>query len=611
MTVNALYAQRHPPSTYKGHPDLQGGTSLRPIASGKLKQLHKALSRSIPGLFDTEFLQSAYMDAAFQRALQSETAGEFKRHYLDANILKRFQSSDEKTVASRQEAAVQLLLDSEIRCRVSNGALLESTETRGWVPTHIRAKLARTKKILFEILGEFPMEELPRACNFGPGATVELSRKKGALHNKWALLTQITPRALPYAHAFVHWTGLTAPSYQSYTHDPLSPEEIYNLTGVTQAVCADWALTEGFFSRFSADAYQGFTLVECNKVFTVPKNFERDRTACLPVGWNSFLQKGVGKLIKRRLNRKKLLHRDAQIEHQLLARLASIFGTLSTLDLKGASDGIGLVLVAEVFPESWVRVLLDLREEKGELPSGDIVTWEKLSTMGNGFTFEAETALFYALVVSCCGRDSLVSVYGDDIICPTQYAEEVIELMMYCGFEINREKTFTTGPFRESCGGHYFAGVDVKPFYITSLPKDVNDVINLHNDIIKWYGRYPRKGDRFFTVWRRCREIVPRAMWGPPGLQGVCWAEWDDCRPEWCPGLQAWRVKGVAYKVDESSDLHDHVGAILQKLWETSTQEEPGGETSTYRDIGEVPKGCWRVVDRAQWTTVRAETLCT
>lgn len=574
VMLEALRAQPAPPRTTnkKGHPDLRGGVSFKPLSLGVLKQLHKELGLVFPDLLNVSALSSQKMDGEFQNALASTTSGDFKDHYLEANVLKRFQSTKSDDMKAREDAAVRILLESEVRCAVSNEQLYGVlSEDRAWVPTHVRSRLLRAKKILHGLLGDFDWEELPRACNFSPGATTEFSRKTSAIHNKWALSTQITPKALPYLWAFQGWAGLD-----------LLPDYDRN-----QVLCL------------------------YNEVFTVPKNFERDRTACKPVTWNAFFQKGVGKMVKRRLQRKKqLLLPDAQVYHQVLARIGSATGAISTLDLKGASDGICLALVSELFPASWVKVLFDLREEYGKLPDGTIVQWEKLSTMGNGFTFEVETALFYALAAACCSDGSLVSVYGDDIIVPTRYADEVIELMLYCGFEMNREKTFTTGSFRESCGGHYYAGVDVKPFYITELPSDMNDVINLHNDIMRWVGGYPREGSRFFNVWRRCRSLVPRSAWGPPGKQGCLWAEWDDCRPEYCPNLKAFKVKGVAWEMVQH-DISNGIGGYLQKLWERDHEPTDASEHSSYRETGERIKGCWLIVDRAQWKRVTAETLCT
>lgn len=574
----SLYATTNPKFLKKtvtrlDHPGQLGGVSVRPIAGGVLRAIHTRLTEAIPGLRDVKSLSGATMDQAFRNALASNDAWNFKRHYFEANVLKRFQDTSSDKQVSRAKYSIDVLLDSEIRCAVSNEVLYHVlTEDRPSVPRHIKKILRRAKNILHSVLRDFPWEDFPRACGFSSGATNEFPRKAAAIHNKWVLSTHITPKALPYFEAFCGWAGL----------------DLMPRGNVEDVVISTY-----------------------NKVFTVPKNFERDRTACKPSTWNCFFQKGVGKLIGRRLQKgPRLLHKDAQLEHRVLAKIGSATGLLATLDLKGASDSISISLIDELFPEQWKQVLFDLREEYGLLPDGTLIRWEKLSTMGNGFTFEVETALFYALVKACCGRSSIVSVYGDDIICPSRYADLVSEVMMYCGFEINREKSFTRGKFRESCGGHYFDGRDVKPFYITNLPNGLNDIINLHNDIVRWTGAYPSEGSEFFELWRACRAAVPRAHWGPPGKEGCLWAEWDDCRPIYIRSLQAFVVKGLR-QVESKIETWDNYGSYLQKLWESDLDVADASERSHYKITCEGVKGCWLVVDRTQWNRLTAETLCT
>jgi hypothetical protein len=37
-------------------------------------------------------------------------------------------------------------------------------------------------------------------------------------------------------------------------------------------------------------------------------------------------------------------------------------------------------------------------------------------------------------------------------------------LLAICGFKTNHSKTFSDGPFRESCGADWYEGIDVRPF---------------------------------------------------------------------------------------------------------------------------------------------------
>lgn len=96
--------------------------------------------------------------------------------------------------------------------------------------------------------------------------------------------------------------------------------------------------------------------------------------------------------------------------------------------------------------------------------------------MGQGHTFPLQTLLFFALaeatrvLLKVRGK---VSVYGDDIIVPTQMATQLITILTDLGFILNRDKSFFDAPdkiwrskkfFRESCGADFYGGVDVRPF---------------------------------------------------------------------------------------------------------------------------------------------------
>ena len=175
--------------------------------------------------------------------------------------------------------------------------------------------------------------------------------------------------------------------------------------------------------------------------------------------------------------------------------------------------------------------------------------------MGNGYTFELETLLFYCLVEAVCGKDGRLSVYGDDIICPSNRAAVVTRLLKFCGFSLNEDKSFSEGFFRESCGGHFYRGVDVKPFYIERYPRTLAQVINLHNDIVSWHAGM-RPIPRLIRIARQCRRMIPRSFWGPVGTPGTLWAEWDEARPSFSacsrpskPNLQCWRVRCVRQEV--------------------------------------------------------------
>jgi len=77
---------------------------------------------------------------------------------------------------------------------------------------------------------------------------------------------------------------------------------------------------------------------------------------------------------------------------------------------------------------------------------------------------------------------SKISVYGDDLIYPIEALEDVRAGLEFFGFTVNKEKSFSTGNFRESCGKDYFFGRNVRPFYLKDRWNDARVVGFLNFD---------------------------------------------------------------------------------------------------------------------------------
>lgn len=474
--------------------------------------------------FDTSLL-----DVAREFAFSSETAEEFATWYLRSECLSKFDDGDPALREVRKLAAFDAFRKAEDVCQKSNERIVGWTYDSNITPSLWR----RAAALCHEILGKLDINELPGSCAFGPGATAEFPRKRASYHNKWELSSHITARALPYYHAFTRWSSIQLPSKLLVTDE--------------------------------------------NRVTTVPKSFKTDRTIAIEPAWNGFFQKGLGRIIRRRLRRTGLLHPDAQEQHQGLACLASVTGTLATIDLSMASDTVSLALCEALLPAEWFRLVLDLRSPRGRFGE-EVVDYAKVSSMGNGFTFELETLLFYCLTVAACGRSNRrrISVYGDDIICPAEKAEEVVSLLAEAGFSVNEKKSFWEGPFRESCGGHFWKGADVSPFYLRQHVTTYGRAITLHNNVMGWLHQNNRcQADEWETVLRLCRKGVSRNFWVPWGVDGGIWADWDETRPVWVKSTQSYRLK-VIKTIRWQSYVGSSWGAILHKLWE----EDPEAEAS-------------------------------
>jgi hypothetical protein len=297
-----------------------------------------------------------------------------------------------------------------------------------------------------KLLGDYDADEFFAGPDWGPGASTLIKRRDASPVKKFQCETGIT-RDL---YSLIPWETL-------------------------EVVYPSWAsqLVEAGFPSFQVG----------NKVITVPKDASTNRVIAVEPGINMWFQKSIGDMIGRRLRRYGVDLRW-QINNQELARLGSISSELATIDLSSASDSIASSVIEALLPRKWWLLLDACRSHYGvrnEVP----VKWEKFSSMGNGFTFQLESLVFYA--VACCCADYLslsvsqVSAYGDDVILPTACYELFAEMMEFYGFRINVKKSHFDSPFRESCGAHYFSGIDVKPIYLKGRVDSIPAIFRLAN----------------------------------------------------------------------------------------------------------------------------------
>lgn len=259
-----------------------------------------------------------------------------------------------------------------------------------------------------------------------------------------------------------------------------------------------------------------FDVVPGNVMFTVAKKADIDRCACKEPDINMFLQKGAGSYIRSCL-RTVGINLNDQLKNRSLARVGSITGNLATLDLSSASDSVTRNLVELLLPECWFSTLDVIRSQVTYIDGVEHQN-EMFSSMGNGFTFELESLLFWALARATAyfsGTSGVISVYGDDLIVPTRMAHDLIWVLGYFGFETNESKSFIEGPFRESCGGHYHNGFDVTPFYLRAPLERLTDLIHMANSLRKWSSVGMRILDPdAYETWHWLQGFVPEEFWG-------------------------------------------------------------------------------------------------
>ncbi len=239
--------------------------------------------------------------------------------------------------------------------------------------------------------------------------------------------------------------------------------------------------------KLRSSTYGGFRLTQSSTLSCVPKNREISRTTCTEPSLNMYYQLGLGAILEAALTSGfGIKLSEQQSRNRSLAMSGSLLGNegacgYSTIDLSSASDTISLSLIEWACPP-WFKGLLHFtRTPLTVLPNGSEVKLNMISTMGNGFTFPLQTAIFACCVLSVYrfrgvpvvywapGREGNFGVNGDDIICRNDCYDMVCHLLEILGFSINREKSFSKGYFRESCGGDFYLGHNVRGVYLQSL----------------------------------------------------------------------------------------------------------------------------------------------
>lgn len=445
-----------------------------------------------------------------------DCAAAFAGDYLVSELFSKFPSWD--LGIDREKVALSKFADSERICLETNRRLRASVEWDFKKVLSPAAVLHTAAAKIRWLLGDFSWSDAERFFGFGPGATFALSRRHRDPFYKFSGIPEATRECAVAGQAVID----SIPGWRFHLQTILSAE---------------------------SESDSLINIAPGNRVTTVPKNAKTDRVIAIEPALNMFIQKGIGGVIRRRLRRVGINLND-QTPNQRMAREGSITGKLATIDLSAASDSVAYELVRQLLPSDWFAALELCRSSVGILPSGEKIYYQKFSSMGNGYTFELESLIFWALisaVQSLTGRvGSRFLVYGDDIVVHVDEAPDVIEVLSYCGFSCNMKKTFVDGPFRESCGKHYFRGVDVTPFYVR---KDMNvEQMLLFCNNLRRYARLAYGLDgRFQSVYEEAVSMLPQKLRRPRLPDGFGDAaligDFDECTPSRAPrGFEGWRI---------------------------------------------------------------------
>lgn len=271
-----------------------------------------------------------------------------------------------------------------------------------------------------------------------------------------------------------------------------------------------------FYSRFTFETVCGslpanvmrimlhnVVTYQCGSRFaSVPKNNLVRRPINIEPLCNMIVQKRIGSSFREILLKKYGVDLDALAD---VHRIRISDKNVSTIDLKNASDSISIGLCRWLLPNSVYKKLLSSRSSYIS-HDGDWFKVNKISAMGNGFTFE-----LMSLILTAIGRqlDSRCSVFGDDIVIHNLVAKDMIQKIESVGFVVNKDKTFVNSPFRESCGGNYHDRFGYIKSFDFLWPVVDHDCVVLFNKVAAL--EYPC----FRDLEQQLRRLIPIALRGP------------------------------------------------------------------------------------------------
>lgn len=362
--------------------------------------------------------------------------------------------------------------------------------------------------------------------------------------------------------------------------------EKFRWTNVSAKITQVYPLDEYFYASLGAvaDHYKGFSALGEEdlpaRVVLVPKDSRGPRLiSCEPVDYQ-WIQQGLSRAIVQLVESHPLTKWNVHFTDQEPNRRGALLGSklpnpvtnaggYSTLDLNEASDRVSLGLVRLLFPSHVYTYLEACRSSSTELPNGEVIKLKKYAPMGSALCFPVLALTIWAILTAAAPnadtRESIL-VYGDDVIVPTAFAENAMNVLESFGLKINRDKSCTSGFFRESCGMDAFLGVEVTPVRLRTVwsssrrPEVYESWIAYANSffdrqyycvynyivdkLLALYGPVPDDGMRLACPSLRCvpEHLKPRHKRWNKSLQKLEYKVWDTKAPLINKTIDGWQM---------------------------------------------------------------------
>lgn len=426
---------------------------------------------------------SAYLDFCDFYSLPTLCTGEWGqsprkfgiKEIRAIRLLTSFSKYDFESDIDKKSVALQTFMKYEALCAATNNQEIFSVigEDREWDglgsvdQAFYLPILSYAKTFLARTLGGVDLVEIMNHAHHGPGASVGVPKRLATQLNKW-----LPPITTSDNAAYLVWRWL------------VTDDRFRLYRGL------DVGLSNGAIGPLEYLSPKELLRSEnFSKIHFVPKSAKTFRTIAVEPTGNVALQLAVNSLLREKLARWGL-DLTTQEKNQRLAELGSVTDNLVTIDLSGASDCVSLNWLS-LLPLEWRELLLQLRMADGVLPDGSVINFQKVSSMGNGFTFGLETLIFSSLLYGVIRHQgeqwkdhiSNIAIYGDDIVCPLRFANDLSAVLTRTGFLINREKSFFRGLVRESCGSDFLNGRLISKPSFTDRIDDIVDLRILYNTL--------------------------------------------------------------------------------------------------------------------------------
>lgn len=409
---------------------------------------------------DTPLSLSAYILAKYKqygdlvrmsiKPLDYNCPSKFALDYQAVKLLSKYPYLDTKI--DKKAVALEKFNECERQCLETNARFRNRADENQLFDNRVERVLFHASRKIASILGPVPVLE-SLVFTFGPGATLGVRGDTSVFKKVSSALECTTQFATIAPHFLEEFPGWISPG----AHD--------------------------------------LNIVRGSELTFVPKDAKTDRPICIEPLLNGLYQKGFGSYIRSRLAKFGVNLKDQGV-NQKLASLA-LDRSLATVDFSSASDTISYGVVLDLLPFDWFQALDVARSPSYRLgKDGDWKEFQKFSSMGNAYTFELESLIFYALAYACVDELGLepktnvnVSVYGDDVIIPKHAYDLFREVTEVCGFTVNLDKSFSEGVFFESCGQDFFLGRNVRPFLIKRKLNSLQGALYATNTILRIAGR--------------------------------------------------------------------------------------------------------------------------